>query len=332
MLSSAKIRSLVEANFEVVPARSNEHEITIICGLCRDTTGNRGVSLATGKTNCWLCGNGGSLKAYAYKVGVELDLHGDDVQGASLDEIEEALLDLEEPAATGTLDTLVTEVALPKGFTELTYDGTDGYHRLAAAMARRKHLTLDDLVTAYAGVAPGNHDWEPYVIFPVHEWGRVVYYQGRTMIDPYGGTTKKFPSRNELPRGSRYWLGGIDELRQTGGIVVLVESILNRLSLKREFMLRNLSGYVPIVVFRHKLSREQLSKLTRCRGITEVVFLYDADATASADAEARSVINRFPRVTVAEMPDGDANDDAALAVDRIMARRAPRALALELGE
>ena len=161
------------------------------------------------------------------------------------------------------------------------------------------------------------------MIFPVWEWGRVVYWQGRTMIDPFEGSTKEFPSRAELPRGSRYWVYGIDELRQTGGIVVLVESILNVLSLRRELIARGLTEFVPVCIFKHHISPEQKDKIGRCRNIQELVFLYDSDATADADKEADSLVNCFPRVSVAAMPEGDANDNAALAVDQVLARRPP---------
>jgi len=323
MLSPSQIRSVVENYFEVIPSRSNEREIVILCGLCHDTSGNRGVNTTTGLTNCWRCGKGFTLKNYAKELGIELDIE-EEVSG-EIDDLDESLAELGE---TRNRTEIVTEVKLPSGFMPLTRDGRDGYHRMAAGMARRKKLTLEALVDAGAGVAPGNYRWEPYVIFPVWEWGRVVYYQGRTLIDPFEGETKQFPSRSELPRGSRYWIYGIDELRRTGGVAVLVESILNTLSLRIELAKRGLSEYVPICIFKHKLSKEQLAKLVRCRGVKEVSFLYDADATASADQEAAALVNKFPLVTVAEMPKGDANDDASLAVDRLLVRRPPEVLVL----
>src|ERR1700690_3430711 len=107
-MSPGQIRTLVEANFEVVPGRSNEQEITILCGLCRDSSGNRGINLTTGLTNCWRCGVGGTLKSYAARVGIELDLSGE-TTSATLEELEESLeaLDAKGPS---TGQDLVTEV------------------------------------------------------------------------------------------------------------------------------------------------------------------------------------------------------------------------------
>jgi hypothetical protein len=321
------IKAIVENHFEIVPGRSTKEEICFLCPEpgCHDVSGNRSVNVSTLKTSCWRCGKGGDFFKWAKHLGLELENVEEDI-GTTFEDLETSLAEIEEPQVKGT--EIVTEVQLPRGYTPLTYDGRDGYHRMASNMARRKHLYLEDLVDAGVGVAPDNHLWEPYAIFPVWEWGRVVYYQGRTLIDPYEESTKKFPSRKELPRGSRYWLYGIDELRnnKAGSVVVIVESILNVLSLRVELAARGLTEYSPVCIFKHKLSPEQLAKLLRCKGIREVTFLYDEDATAAAHNEANLLVNRFPKVTVTEMPQGDANDNASLAVDRLLVRRSPEVL------
>jgi hypothetical protein len=325
-MRAQEIRTFVEQNFDVIRERSSQDEIVFLCGTCNDSSGNRSVNVKTGLTSCWKCNIGGTIKSYAKRVGIEFNI--DDRQGTTdSQEIEQSLNELRTGRAKGQVE-IVTEVELPHGFTPLTLEGNDTPHRLARAMARRKNLDMQALVEAGAGVAPDNPLWSPYVIFPVIEWGRVVYYQGRTMLDPPGGSTKKFPSRKLLPRGSRYWIYNIDELRERGGKAIAVESILNVLSLKIELQYRGITEFVPIGVFKHKLSPEQCSKLRRVKKVEELVFLYDADATASADAEAVRLVNSFELTSVAPMPVDDANDNAQLAVDQILARRKPEVLLL----
>jgi hypothetical protein len=327
MFSPSQIRAAVERHFEVVPSRSSQEELVFLCPVCNDSSGNRSVNLRTGYTNCWKCGGGGRIDRWLKHQGIEHDLEA--TQPATVEGVE-ASLDLGKvlaPEQDGPA--VVTEIPLPSSFTYLDdpapadTETHASYVRLAGRMARRKHLDLEDFVAAGAGLALGNPRWAPYVIFPILEWGRVVYFQGRTMIDMPGEPTKQFPSRNEFPRGSRYWLDGIDELRATGGVGVVVESILNRLSLKRELARRGLTGYTPVACFRHQLSPEQIAKFGRLRGLTELVLLYDVDATEDAHKEALRIGGRFPLVTVAEMPEGDANDNAKLAVDQLLARKQP---------
>ena len=197
-------------------------------------------------------------------------------------------------------------------------------------MARRKNLDLEDFMAARVGLALSNYRWAPYAIFPIFEWGKVVYYQGRTMIDMPGEPTKLFPSRSEYPRGSRYWIYGVDDLRALGGRVVVVESILNKLSLDKELARRGITEFVVVACFKHKLSSEQLVKLQRIRNILEIVLLYDADATDAANAEALRIRPKFPLVTVAKMPKGDANDNAPLAVNQILLRAKPNPLPIDI--
>ena len=77
-------------------------------------------------------------------------------------------------------------------------------------MAKRKHLDFDILANAGVGFTRDDPRWEPFAIFPVFEWGRPVYYQGRTYVDTPGESTKLFPHKGECPLSSRYWLYNID--------------------------------------------------------------------------------------------------------------------------
>lgn len=209
----------------------------------------------------------------------------------------------------------VNDVQLPRGFIPLSEEPDCGYARLIERMAIRKNLDLDTFIRVGAGFTREDAYWEPYCIFPVFEWGKVVYYQGRTYKDPKPdpitgkkGSTKQFPSKQHIKLGSRYWVYNIDRLRQKGRIGIVVESMFNVFSLENELGLD--SDIVPIAIFKHKISPEQQAKILTANGIEELCLHMDPDAIASAWESCGKLANLL-KVTVADkMPDGvDINDD-----------------------
>ena len=99
--------------------------------------------------------------------------------------------------------------------------------------------------------------WEPFAIFPGLEYDRIVYYQGRTYYDDPGMSTKRFPNRTEAPLSSKYWIYNIDALNGPGvRMAVVVESILNVLSLQKQFNLEGVTDMVPVCVFKHLVSHK----------------------------------------------------------------------------
>lgn len=316
-LNAAALKRIVHALFDVVENRSTDTEMTIICPQpgCGDSSGNRSINLQTGVTNCWRCGVAGPLVKWAAKLGHEIDT---DDEGLYFDN-DLKLEGLEFTKKTGEMVPYVNDITLPSGFVPLADEPDSGYARLVARMAKRKNLTLEDFIAARAGFTRTNPRWEPYCIFPTHEWDNLVYYQGRTYSDTPGESTKRFPSKYEIPLGSRYWVYNIDALRQkTARKAVVVEAIFNVLSLKR--VLRDPS-VVPIAVFKHKLSRAQVFKIAQCRHLEEVNLMFDSDATGEAWASCAGLVNQF-EVTVTEMPHKvDPNDDAVRALELFGKRR-----------
>ena len=311
-LPPAKIRTLVSSLFQVIPSRCTTDEIVCVCEEpgCNDQSGNRSVSLKTGKTNCWRCGRGGDLLTWLQHLG-----HEPDVSDLSLYESHEVSIadiqSLGQPAAR-RLNPIISDISLPRGFTLLAEEPDGCYSRLIEKMARRKNLDLETFERAGAGFTRDSTKWEPYCIFPVTEYGRMAYYQGRTYTDVKGESTKRFPSRHECPLGSRYWVYNIDKLRDHGKICVVVESIFNVLSL--ENVLGPDSDIVPVAIFKHKISPEQQVKIMSAKGVKEVNLMFDHDALASAWASCKNLTN-LVKVTVTDgLPKGvDANDDAELA-------------------
>jgi hypothetical protein len=200
------------------------------------------------------------------------------------------------------------------------------YTRLITEMAVRKNLTGQDFMAAGVGYTPDDPLWEAYAIFPVIEYGLNVYYQGRTYIDIPGESTKRFPSRTGIKWGASYWIYNLDTVRETQPkLVVIVESILNVLSLRRKFRELGWRHAVPVCVFKHSLSQVQTIKLLRCQGVDEFCLLFDHDAIG-ATWRAVGALAEKKKVTVAEMPGRadnkklDPNDDVAAAIEAIERR------------
>jgi hypothetical protein len=315
-------RSLLETLFSVVPDRSHGDEVAILCPCegCPDRTGNRSVNLKTSATSCWRCSKGfKDVRTLATSLGHVID-EDQDVGPRTVGAVTQLLHDITRRKTTAP--GFVAELPRPAGWRDVSEDGESVYDRLAAKMAVRKKLDARALVDVGCGVVPSSPRWEPYVIFPIVEWGRMVYWQGRTYRDRPGETTKRFcDERDGATLGARYWIYNLDELRTQGGVALVVESILNVLSLRRELAARGITGVVPVALFKHAFSPPQLTKILACQRVTEVSLMFDPDATNTAWASARKLTSQVP-VTICTMPVGvDANDDAARAVDQFLARK-----------
>jgi hypothetical protein len=307
---------LVESmGLEVVRSKSSQEEIVVVCTEpgCTDRSGHRGINTKTGKTNCWICNKGGLFTKWARRQGFEVD-DIDENQHKSLEEI------VVDKRPDKMLVAYSSDIKLPEGYTLIKDAPKSVYTRMIEEMAVRKNLDRETFERAGVGFTKTDYRWEPYAIFPVIEWDRVVYFQGRTYRDKPGETTKKFPSRKDAPYGARHWLYNIDKLRQGAHTAIVVESMLNVLSLENEIRKRGWKGIVPVAIFKHKISQEQMVKLLSCRKLKEVCLMFDDDATADAQASTAGLTNTI-RVSVAEMPyKVDPNDNAELACDIFMKR------------
>ena len=310
-MNGQSLKLQVESMFEVVKSRSTVDELAFICPVpgCGDQSGNRSVNLKTGKTNCWRCNIGGDFVKGARWLGYALEDEGTPM--LSLDE----LFKLLDPPKPVSVIPVINEISLPSNF-HPCYDFQDStYTRQIGEMAVRKNLAPEDLVNAGVGYSTSDSAWQWYAIFPVLEYGRLVYFQGRTYWDEPGASTKKFPSRQEAPLSSKYWIYNIDEISKPGvDTVIVVESILNVLSLKNKLAKLGITSMVPICVFKHAVSKTQFLKLLRFKNVKEAILLFDFDAIDLSWKDAKR-IDDLIRVSIAEMPyaEGapkiDANDD-----------------------
>lgn len=317
----------LESTFQVVRHRSSQKELVVLCPMpgCGDQSGNFSINLTSGKSHCWRCNASGHITNLARRIGIKF-LSAGNLNGVSLEDINS----WEKPSES--VLPLVRPVKLPRGFIRLTDEPDSVYVKYITRMAKRKHLSYDDFAKAGVGFTRDSALWEPFAIFPVFEDGVPVYYQGRRYSEEPGEKTKRFPGRSEVKYGARYWIYNIDELRKKRAPTVLVvEAILNVLSLKRKLAALEVDNVVPVAVFKHGISTEQMLKLNQCTFLKEMCLLFDHDAIDQSWKGANKITNRI-RTTIAEMPAGDnnskldPNDDVDLAWN-VFKKRVPYTMA-----
>jgi hypothetical protein len=320
-INSAALARFIDGHFEVVRNRSSGDEMFFVCPICGDATGNRAVNLKTGLTNCWRCKEKqpGHILSWLRSVGYEVNQ--DDI-GTSLGNqdigaaVRQALSGTEGYRKRGA-----AACSLPKGFTTV-WDAVEqrrhkGACNLVSMMAADKNLSLDDMAEMGVGFVPlrtGDPDWYLYAIFPVILHGYAVYFQGRDLLDG----SKKFPSRDVAGSGCADWVYNLDELRDSSvRKAVIVESVLNVISLRKKLREQKIQDVVPVATFSAALSQRQRKMVFGMKHLAEVTIFFDHDATDKAWRFAEECF-RYARsgvsVTVAEMPSvcgpkSDPNDD-----------------------
>lgn len=318
------LRQEIDSLFQVAREKCTPDEVVIRCPECADSSGHRSINVKSLRTFCWKCGKGKNNKGHFIGWARALGYSISNSDDSSTIPIEELLY--KDDDNNSTIVPVVQAVSLPAGFTPIGRTPRSIYTKLICEMARRKNLYYDDYVEAGVGYTMDDPTWEAYAIFPVTDYDTCVYYQGRTYIDVPGETTKRFPSKDKVKYGAGYWVYNIDEVRlKKPEIVVVVESILNVLSLRYKFKELGWNSIVPVCVFKHHISKVQAIKLLRCRGVQEYCLLFDHDAIDTTWNAVEQISNKAT-VTIAEMPmlNGntklDPNDDVEAAVKAIERR------------
>lgn len=314
-MTGPALRQTIESLFQVVRDRSTADEVVIMCPHpgCGDDTGNRSVNIKTGRTNCWRCNHGGNFISWARFLGYTVKDDGI-IAIRPIDEMVFEGRDKEEAPLP-----VIADIALPSGFKVCDPKRYSVYTELIMEMAERKNLTAADFYEAGVGYTEQSARWEKFAIFPVREYGRTVYYQGRTYCDVPGESTKQFPTRQEAPHSAKYWIYNIDAARKPNvHTVIAMESILNVLSMRWYMRELGVTDVVPVCVFKHYLSAPQARKLTMIPNLREICLLYDHDALRSSWEKSPMISDRI-RVSIAQMPPGpggkknDPNDDVETA-------------------
>jgi hypothetical protein len=336
-VNSRQIVRYIETHFQVVRERSTKSELCFICPSCGDQTGHRSVNLTSLLTNCWRCGSrDGHVAWWLRKIGHDLpDCYQDESEGyISAEDAAQALR-----RAAASLDHPPTPkrpcyppVELPRGFIALADDEPlpgkkhSVYWKMAARLAERKNLSIEDFVAAGAGFTRQDDLWERYLIYPIRMYGLKVYFQGRLFDEEAGENTKRFPHRGQIGTGMGQVLYNHDALKG-GKCAVIVESILNVLSLKKALEQAGLRDLAPVSSLHAGLTKDQL-RLLRAAKLREICLLFDADATGKAWDLAKLVKWELSSVivTVAEMPANpdnptlDPNDDVQAAMHALESR------------
>lgn len=328
-MKGTQLKRTVEHLFDVIPGRSAGDELVFICPnpSCPDQTGNRSVNLKTGLTGCWRCNTGGLFIPWARSLGHDVDTTGMD--DPSAESLQELLDEIRKGENVGRISVLSTwaKCDLPSDVRRCEEYQNSWHSRKIEQMMIGKNLDWQAVLDADVHFTREDGRWEPYAIFPVKEWNEIVYFQGRK-YDPEPGDkkTKLFPPRATHPMGSKYWVYGIDEIRaKPPKTLIVVESILNVLSLRWELTEQGLDDVDVVCVFKHNVSPFQIAKICSISGIEEINFMYDADSTASSWANAEKFSNTR-KVSVTEIdphmgPTTDANDDARHAVLKFRQRK-----------
>lgn len=318
------LKQEIENSFAVMPGKGSTDELVFLCPECGDRSGHRAVNLKTGKTFCWRCGKGKNNKGHFLAWAKALGYTFANDEGYSSVPVDQLL---NEDDKASSVIPVIQQVDLPRGFTTLARRPKSVYTRYITKMAERKHLLYEDFVEAGVGFTMDDPRWEAYAIFPVYDYGTCVYYQGRTYVDVPDQPTKRFPSRNMVAWGAGYWVYNIDAVRAASPkTVVIVESILNVLSLRWKLRELGRNDVVPVCVFKHHISQVQVLKLLRCKGVKEFCLLFDHDAIEKTWHSVGYLSNKV-KVTVAEMPlvagnrKCDPNDDVEAAIRAIDKRK-----------
>jgi hypothetical protein len=335
ILTGEALRRQVEELFQVVPERATGDELVFICPEpgCGDESGNRSVNLTKGVTNCWRCNKGGNFTHWATGLGYDLNLSEARTTPVNIVEsVNQALTGRRHSQSNGFSIT-----KLPEGFTRLQDDVSSrpgertAWYRLIDQMAEQKHLAVEDFMEAGVGYTRTGL-WEPYAIFPVNDYGRLVYFQGRACDVGYSTRipAKRFPSGTEVSQGAGHWVYNIDQLRESHvRVAIVVESILNVLSLRKKLRSLGILDAVPVCVFKRRISRIQAQKIAKCHHVKEVCIFFDHDATEYAREQAKELSTGLFRkfiVSIAEMPEvggnptSDPNDDVNVAWQSLQQR------------
>lgn len=325
-MSPNRLRQEIGSLFTVVKERCTNEEIYIVCPVpgCPDKTGNRSINLKTGKTYCWHCRDKSKGNFFGWAKHLGYTVSQEEAHQVSREELA-ALIERKEEREP--LTPLPVDLKLPAGFKLLSENRKSCYWRFIREMAERKNLTIEDFEAVGAGFVREGA-WEPFCIFPVREYGQLVYYQGRTYDDEGVEVTKKFPNKRDVPLGSKYWVYNLNALAPaTVEVAIIVESVLNVLSLRKRLP----EWMIPVGTFTHHISRSQLAKFLRFKHVKEFCLLYDSDSTADAWDAADHMAGKLP-ISVAVMPTGqnsdgtvrvtnDANDDVEAALEAISQRQ-----------
>lgn len=189
-------------------------------------------------------------------------------------------------------------------------DGADSIVDSDMPYLYRRGLSRED-VSAFGLFVCRTGRYAGRLIFPVYEGGRLVYYQGRAMRDPYPGEKGFLKSLNppkELGCApSSDLLMNLDVARQHPRVCV-TEGPIDCIH----------AGLSAVCSFGKQLSSTQLGKLVAA-GVKAVDLMWDADAVKDMLA-VYPLLRRFFDTRIVRLPSGDPGDYPTAQLDLFRAQ------------
>lgn len=235
-----------------------------------------GISLNNGNWKCWVCGVKGSTVSNLF-----FKLNTDQVKRQEAKKLWKERVQIEEKE-------VVPEIMLPNGYISLSEQNDSFFYNRAKNYALNRGLTEKDIIKHQIGYCERG-EWSGYLIFPVYNDGKLVYYSGRAY--------EPFKDPHKLPKYDKDFIG--DEwLVNWNEDIILVESKLNAITVRRN----------AVPMYGKTLSKKLKLKIVESSFETIYIAL-DGDATNDIREIADFCLQNGKRVKQIILPNNqDIND------------------------
>lgn len=235
-----------------------------------------GVSLNNGNWKCWVCGaKGSTVSNLLFKLNTDQD------KRQEAKKLWKERVQIEEKE-------VVPEIMLPNGYISLSEQNDSFFYNRAKNYALNRGLTEKDIIKHQIGYCERG-EWSGYLIFPVYNDGKLIYYSGRAY--------EPFKDPHKLPKYDKDFVG--DEwLVNWNEDIILVESKLNAITVRRN----------AVPMYGKTLSKKLKLKIVESSFETIYIAL-DGDATNDISEIADFCLQNGKRVKQIILPKNqDIND------------------------
>lgn len=171
-----------------------------------------GVSLNNGNWKCWVCGaKGSTVSNLFFKLNVDISKQ------------REVKKLWKETAVIESKPDDLPEIVLPNSYISLSVVNDSFFYSRALKYILGRGVTIKDLIKHQIGYCDKG-EWSGYLIFPVYNDGKLVYYSGRAY--------EPFKDPHKLPKHDKNFIGD-DWLVNWNEDIILVESKLNAITIRR---------------------------------------------------------------------------------------------------
>jgi DNA primase len=235
-----------------------------------------GISLNNGNWKCWVCGaKGSTVSNLLFKLNVEQS------KRQEAKKLWKERVQIEEKE-------VVPEIMLPNSYISLSEQDNSFFYNRAKNYVLKRGLTEKDIIKHQIGYCEWG-EWSGYLIFPVYNDGKLIYYSGRAY--------EPFKDPHKLPKYDKDFVG--DEwLVNWNEDIILVESKLNAITVRRN----------AVPMYGKTLSKKLKLKIVESSFETIYIAL-DGDATNDISEIADFCLQNGKRVKQIILPKNqDIND------------------------